>query len=563
MGQTHDMPFDIMDIAGLLHIRIRRPSGRGYYADCPFCGDKRGKLHLNTEFDGWKCNYCGEHGGMLDLFGKLKGISRSEAYREICDALQNGAYAFDFSGHAAAPAEQAEQSPRADAETLDKTFRALLSLLTLSKEHREQLHTKRGLNDEQIEHFDYKSTPPFYKGRQLAQRLLDDGFVVEGVPGFYRRDGRWTVNFTTMTAGLLIPVRGMDRRICGLQIRLDVPIKDKDDDPEDEGAKYIWLSSAGKQMGTSSGSPVHFVGDPSARVVYVTEGALKADVAHTLMKRTFAATAGANNTASLEGLFAYLSENGTQTIIEAEDMDKYRNEHIYSGASKISRMAKEVGMACRPLTWNPNYKGVDDWQLALRRKHERKKGQTTNFKTRFLYGLCDFDSIDDEVSAWHESEDNGTSLQEHLGLTKAEYALSLEQGYTALKDCLLNQRSRQGFRIYQLQFNESRPTIPFAFSGIKRLRKAGYEQPPARFYRLVYDGVLLCADSDGDKVKLERIFEQYQDDLPGEYFGRSIALSDVLELYNEESRRYYYVDDAGFCPVKFSPALAETMGNSG
>ena len=89
MGQTHDMPLDIMDVAGLLHIRIRRPSGRGYYADCPFCGDKRGKLHLNTEFDGWKCNYCGEHGGMLDLFGKLKGISRSESYREICDALQN------------------------------------------------------------------------------------------------------------------------------------------------------------------------------------------------------------------------------------------------------------------------------------------------------------------------------------------------------------------------------------------------------------------------------------------------------------------------------------------
>ena len=90
MSQTHDMPFGIMDVAELLHIRIRRPSGRGYYADCPFCGDKRGKLHLNTEFDGWKCNYCGEHGGILDLYGKLNKVGRSEAYREICDALQNG-----------------------------------------------------------------------------------------------------------------------------------------------------------------------------------------------------------------------------------------------------------------------------------------------------------------------------------------------------------------------------------------------------------------------------------------------------------------------------------------
>lgn len=370
MSQTHDMPFDIMDVAGLLHIRVRRPSGRGYYADCPFCGDKRGKLHLNTEFDGWKCNYCGEHGGLLDLYGRLKHMNRSEAYREICDALQSGVYDFSQPSGATA-AGQVKQSCLAGAETVDKTFRALLSMLTLSKEHREQLHTRRGLTDEQIDRFGYKSTPPFYKGRPLAKRLIDEGCTLEGVPGFYQKNGRWTVNFTTITAGMLIPVHDIDRRICGFQIRLDVPIKDNDDDPDDEGTKYIWLSSAGKPMGTSSGSPVHFVGDPFARVVYVTEGALKSDVAHTLMNRTFAATAGANNTASLESLFALLAENGTQTIIEAEDMDKYCNKNIHSGASKVTQMAKNFGMKCRPLTWNPNYKGVDDWQLALRRKNRK------------------------------------------------------------------------------------------------------------------------------------------------------------------------------------------------
>ena len=46
MSQTHDMPFGIMDVAELLHIRIRRPSGRGYYADCPFCGDNVGNCTL-------------------------------------------------------------------------------------------------------------------------------------------------------------------------------------------------------------------------------------------------------------------------------------------------------------------------------------------------------------------------------------------------------------------------------------------------------------------------------------------------------------------------------------
>ncbi len=39
--------------------------------------------------------------------------------------------------------------------------------------------------------------------------------------------------------------------------------------------------------------------------------------------------------------------------------------------------------------------------------------------------------------------------------------------------------------------------------------------------------------------------------------GRSIAPSDVLELYDESERRYFYCDMAGFPQVKFSPALAK------
>lgn len=43
MGKSHDFPFNIMDVAELLHLRIRRPHATGYYTDCPICGDKRGK----------------------------------------------------------------------------------------------------------------------------------------------------------------------------------------------------------------------------------------------------------------------------------------------------------------------------------------------------------------------------------------------------------------------------------------------------------------------------------------------------------------------------------------
>lgn len=65
MSQPHDFPFDITDVAELLHLRIRRPSPQGLYVDCPICNDKRGKMHINTQTDTWRCNYCDESGGIL------------------------------------------------------------------------------------------------------------------------------------------------------------------------------------------------------------------------------------------------------------------------------------------------------------------------------------------------------------------------------------------------------------------------------------------------------------------------------------------------------------------
>ena len=79
----------------------------------------------------------------------------------------------------------------------------------------------------------------------------------------------------------------------------------------------------------------------------MTEGCLKADVAHALMHRTFVATLGVNNTAKLDELFAFLHRNGTEEIIEAEDMDKYSNEMVEKGASKIYALAVRHGMRCR------------------------------------------------------------------------------------------------------------------------------------------------------------------------------------------------------------------------
>ena len=89
-----DFPFGIMDVVELLHLRIRRRQANSVYVDCPFCGDRRGKMNVNFVKNVWRCNYCDEHGGMLALYARLNNTTTSDAYWEIGEALCN-----DFTGN--------------------------------------------------------------------------------------------------------------------------------------------------------------------------------------------------------------------------------------------------------------------------------------------------------------------------------------------------------------------------------------------------------------------------------------------------------------------------------
>ena len=534
---SQDFPFGILDVVELLHLHIRRRQADSAYTDCPFCGDRRGKMNVNFVKNVWRCNYCGEHGGMLNLYARVNNTTNSEAYREICDALQAGDTSWGYGGaegadaYAGVPAREPHagrqpdmgitQAERASPQEIHQTYSLMLGMLSLNSAHRAHLRSeKRGLADEQIDSLGFKSTPPYFLCRSLTERLIKQGCRVEGVPGFYLHEGGyWTAKFGSRTAGILIPAIGIDGLIHGMQILLDVPFKDRDDPPEKAGTKYIWLSSSAKNMGVTSGSPVHFIGNPFARTIYVTEGILKADIAHVLLNRSFVAVAGANNVAQLGPLFALLAQNGTELIIEAHDMDKYSNEMIAKGSSKIYLLARQHGMECRRLTWNPNYKGIDDWQLALRREKQQKEGEDQNLQ-----------------------KDRVFFRQEGEGIPEEKTGLSS-------RGCR--------FRIYQLLFDEGRETIPFAFKGIQDLHKAGYEQPPASDYRLVCDSELACPEEWKDMEILEQISAHYGNHVPEGYKGRPLASSDVVELDDETGRRYFYIDGRTFEPVRFSPFLAK------
>ncbi len=76
-----------------------------------------------------------------------------------------------------------------------------------------------------------------------------------------------------------------------------------------------------------------------------------------------------------------------------------------------------------------------------------------------------------------------------------------------------SQRKTQRFRVYQLDL-EHGETRAFAFGGIDTLHKAGFQQPPAAEYTLVYDGELICPVGQDERDILERIFARYNQALP-------------------------------------------------
>lgn len=76
-------------------------------------------------------------------------------------------------------------------------------------------------------------------------------------------------------------------------------------------------------------------------------------------------------------------------------------------------------------------------------------------------------------------------------------------------------------------------------------------------YRLVFDGAV-------DTNDLEALYNKFNEDQPDSYAGHSLSMSDVLELYDEMGRSFYYVDRTGFQEVDFEPpdqemAYTQTM----
>ena len=342
------------------------PNGRPVYnISCPCCDDNPRKKHLNINLnkDVFCCPRCHFSGGVFDLYSHYSGVDRKHAREVLMEklGLKDSGPFYEGSNQKqerrtiTRPILQEIELPLTDIDARHETYASLLGKLSLASDHRENL-LSRGLTDEQIRTFGYK-TMPVVGFSALAKQLQSEGYYLGGVPGFYHtKDGAWT--FVQERRGILIPARDQDGKIQGLQIRLDKIKK----------GKFRWISSIGKQDGCKAEGWTHMIGNPKPTVL-LTEGPLKADVIHYITGQTVIAVPGVNSLKHLRETLEYLQSQGTTKVMTCFDMDYLKNPHVRDGYYNLANILAEVGIEYGTYLWDPQFKGLDDYVW-----HCRKQG---------------------------------------------------------------------------------------------------------------------------------------------------------------------------------------------
>lgn len=245
--------------------------------------------------------------------------------------------------------------PIASIQRRDAVYSELLKNLTLTEQHYQHLRNERRLSDLTIRKAGFRSVPSRMLGDALAAQLAAK-WELKGVPGFWRKDGRWCLRFAG-TNGFFIPIRNAVGQIEALQIRTF-----------NGKAKYLLLSSSELPDGISSGTPHHFTGQPCGTVI-VTEGALKAEVIAEAKRRrnepcfviglVSVSTFGDSFGAELRRVCPYV-----RTVQLAFDADWQTNQNVQMQMKRFAKSVKDAGLTLQVLAWEAEQgKGYDDLLL--------------------------------------------------------------------------------------------------------------------------------------------------------------------------------------------------------
>lgn len=354
-----ELRYQMTDIIPLLPIP-QPPMGKSAYnIPCPICdrpGTRERHLNINLKRNVFRCPKCGQfEGGVFDLYAYYAGVPRDKVRAALDGRLGTTDKLPPRLRRARPRPPLPPQASVADIEVRDRTYRALLSKLTLAPDHRDNL-LARGLSDAEIERLGYRSTP-VVGFHALAKELVNEGHELFGVPGFYREeDGRWTM--AIYRRGIMIPCRDRIGRIQSLHIRLDKKMK--------RGGKFLTFSSTDKPDGTGAENWCHMVGPVRERILLI-EGYMKADIVHYFTGQTVLAIPGVTSLQHLERVLKELTDLGLRHVMTCFDMDYLKNHHVEHAYGNLVQLLGRLPLTFGTYLWVPDYNGLDDyiWEFCL------------------------------------------------------------------------------------------------------------------------------------------------------------------------------------------------------
>ena len=379
------------------------PNAQGYSFNCPFCvqkglkPDRHHKYSVNIYKNVGHCMRCGSGHGILGLHQALSKttISLDEAKEDLMKRW-NGLPSEVQIKLTKVLEELEEENKRqlfpAPIEVRDEVYRAFLNQLSLSKKHHDDL-IARGLTEEEIVKGMYKSVPAMgfktFACNAFSYEVTDTlkRHIQWGIPGFYDiRSGEPKV--VRCDPGFFVPVRDEHGMISGMQIRYDPLPEDAPDIKKEHYAKYKWFNSNYKEKKdgcTASGCESIHYAKHLTRVpesIILTEGVLKADITSCLGGRIkgidpipVLGLVGVYNTEGLaEELYKLKTWGpGLQKVVIAVDMDYRDKPQVADALENIKEIISGVGLKYEMFNWNPKYKGIDDYFLAIYNRRQEKR----------------------------------------------------------------------------------------------------------------------------------------------------------------------------------------------
>lgn len=361
----------------LVHFGLIQPSERraAIIILCPFCGKEhkrqRKTMSVLLAEGVFNCPRCGEHGGIMDMYRNLAGLSDNMDNKEVFKHFLKNCRGC---GENATPAlkhalpKPAPEKPMAPIEQRHAVYSAMLESLVLYREHKEDL-LRRGLSEKAIEIAGYKSVPKGI-GCAVATDLIKRGFSLDGIPGFYKGTHGW--NMVSYGEGFFVPTRDSEGRIQLMQVRLNKEFVEKG------LPKYLTMSTdpqAARQDGAlkypggtkSKALPHVRTGKAGGEKIIITEGPLKADVITHITGISTIGVLGVKNISTLPKILKTFRRGGCKKAYVAYDMDALVNPHVKEAEKQVIRMAVSAGLVCSRLVWESG-KGLDDYLLLTARE---------------------------------------------------------------------------------------------------------------------------------------------------------------------------------------------------